>query len=163
MRKTSFAIFLVLLVSAVMISACTGNYGGSQTGQEPPQTPASTTQPDTTPAASNTGTQIDADKIVEITAAGANPKTVTITAGQTVAFVNKDSATHWPASALHPTHTVYPGSNIAKCKTAEAATIFDACKGLKEGEYFKFKFDQTGTWNYHDHLNPSIWGTVVVQ
>ncbi|MEK6824273.1 MAG: hypothetical protein AABY02_00300, partial [Nanoarchaeota archaeon] len=63
----------------------------------------------------------------------------------------------------HPSHKNYPGSDIAKCGTSEASTIFDACKGLAQGESYSFTFNEVGSWNYHDHLNPNLRGTVIVE
>ncbi len=103
------------------------------------------------------------DNTVKITSSGFSPKTLTVKAGTTVTFVNQDSNQHWPASAMHPTHTLYPGSGIEKCGTAEEKTIFDACKGLAPGESFSFTFDEKGSWNYHDHLNVPSTGTIVVE
>ncbi len=90
--------------------------------------------------------------VIEITSAGFSPQNVTISAGDKVGFVNRDSAPHWPASAPHPAHTDYPG--------------FDALKGLAQNEVFTFTFNQAGEWKYHDHLNcctnPAFFGTVIV-
>ena len=103
------------------------------------------------------------DNIIEITSSGFSPSTLTVNEGETtVTFINKDSSPHWPASAVHPTHTVYPGSGIQKCGTAEESNIFDACGGLKQGESFSFIFNEKGSWGYHDHLQPSSRGTIVV-
>ncbi len=99
---------------------------------------------------------------VEITEDGFSPKTVSIKAGDTVTFVNRDIVPHWPASAMHPEHTAYPGSDIKKCGTPEQAGIFDACKELAQGESFSFTFNEKGSWGYHDHLNPTLWGTINV-
>lgn len=99
--------------------------------------------------------------VVKITSSGFEPKTLTVKAGTTVKFVNGDSNLHWPASAVHPTHTVYPGSGIEKCETGEP--IFDACKGLAQGESLSFTFSEKGSWKYHDHLSVSSTGTVVVE
>lgn len=101
--------------------------------------------------------------VIEITSSGFSPSVLTINKSDTVTFVNRDTAEHWTASANHPMHTVYPGSGIEKCGTAEQPQIFDACKGLSQGETFSFKFDNVGTWKYHDHLNPSSTGTIIVQ
>ena len=101
------------------------------------------------------------DNTIRITAAGFEPKTATIKAGTTVTFVNEDSSKHWPASAMHPTHTLYPGSDINKCGSEEA--IFDACKGLEQSESFSFTFNEKGSWKYHDHLGVSSTGTIVVE
>lgn len=100
---------------------------------------------------------------VEMVSAGFNPKTISISRGETVTFINKDSTAHWPASNLHPTHTTYPGSSIQKCGTADEAATFDACKSLAEGEQYSFTFTRVGTWPYHDHLNPSKSGVIVVK
>ncbi|MBI4151358.1 hypothetical protein HY496_00165, partial [Candidatus Woesearchaeota archaeon] len=63
----------------------------------------------------------------------------------------------------HPTHTVYPHSGIEKCGTADEGMIFDACRALAQGETFSFIFTETGSWKYHDHLNPRKTGTVIVE
>lgn len=101
---------------------------------------------------------------VSITDSGFSPQNLNILAGDTVKFVNQKSSSSWPASAVHPTHTAYPGSDIQKCGTSEQSTIFDACRGLQTGESWSFTFNppNTGTWNYHDHLNPSMHGSVTV-
>jgi Raf kinase inhibitor-like YbhB/YbcL family protein len=96
-------------------------------------------------------------KMVGITSSGFNPSSLTIKTGDTVVFQNNDTELHWPASAVHPTHTVYPESGGC------IGSKFDACAGLAQSETFTFTFNQKGTWNYHDHLNPGLTGTVVVE
>ena len=100
-------------------------------------------------------------KTIEITTSRFSPNTLEVSKGTAVVFVNKGSSLSWPASAMHPTHTVYPGSGIDKCGTGEE--IFDACIGLEEGESWIFVFGEIGEWKYHDHLNPGKTGTVVVK
>ncbi|MEK7598806.1 MAG: plastocyanin/azurin family copper-binding protein [Patescibacteria group bacterium] len=132
----------------------------------PPAPPAVTNQNGTTPKSTDSSTPapVETNK-VEITANGFSPSTIKVRAGDTVTWTNKDSAPHWPATAAHPTHLVYPGSDITKCGTAAQSGIFDACKGLAPGESFPFKFDQAGTWKYHDHMNPvaPFFGSVTVE
>lgn len=102
--------------------------------------------------------------MVRINANGFAPETLTIRQGESVVFVNTDSeGAHWPASNNHPTHTNYPDSGIEKCGTDEASDIFDACHGLEQGETYHFAFNEVGTWEYHDHLNPFLTGTIVVE
>ncbi len=96
-------------------------------------------------------------KMVGITSSGFNPSSLTIKAGDTVVFQNNDSQLHWPASAVHPTHAAYP--ETGGCLGSK----FDACTGLAQSETFSFTFNQKGTWNYHDHLNPSLQGIVTVE
>ncbi|MBI2137686.1 hypothetical protein HYU12_04175 [Candidatus Woesearchaeota archaeon] len=99
-------------------------------------------------------------KTVEISSAGFNPAAVKINVGDTVTWINKDSVAHWPASAQHPTHTVYP--EAGGC----IGSRFDACRELAEGESFSFTFSHAGEWKYHDHLNcctdSRFFGTVIV-
>ena len=63
----------------------------------------------------------------------------------------------WPASAFHPTHKAYPTTGGCLGST------FDACKGVLPGESWSFKFDIAGSWKYHDHLKPIVFGTIVVE
>lgn len=86
---------------------------------------------------------------VQIDETGFHPQTVTIASGTTVTFVNNGQAAHWPASDVHPTHTVLPG--------------FDSKRGLETGETYEFTFTQKGTWSMHDHLFPTHTGSIVVQ
>ena len=85
---------------------------------------------------------------ITITGSGFSPPSVTINAGDTVKWVNGDNRSHWPASDPHPQHTEYAG--------------FDSF-GISAGSDWSFKFNNTGTWNYHDHQSPSKTGVVVVQ
>ncbi len=110
-----------------------------------------------------TATTLPKENTVEIILSGFNPETLIVKQGTTVTFVNKDSKDHWPASAVHPTHQLYPGSDISKCGTSEKNMIFDACRGLKSGESWQFTFNEKGSWKYHDHLTPSLRGTIIVE
>jgi|GEM_PF-2555718 len=111
----------------------------------------------------NEGEELPKEATIEITSSGFSPGSVRIAKGGTVTWINRGAAASWPASAVHPTHTVYPGSGIEKCGTAEAASIFDACTGLAEGESYSFTFGPAGTWRYHDHNNPGRTGSVEVK
>lgn len=77
------------------------------------------------------------------------PASVEVKVGDTVTFVNNGTAGMWVASAPHPTHTDYPE--------------FDAKKEYTPGESYQFTFTKAGTWKYHNHKNPSAFGTVVVK
>lgn len=94
---------------------------------------------------------------------GYSPAAITVKRGGTIIFDNKSSRIMWSASAVHPAHKVYPGSGIEKCGTSEQASIFDACKGYGFGESWEFKFNEQGTWKYHNHLQSSHTGTIIVE
>lgn len=90
------------------------------------------------------------------------PANIIVQKGTKIVFKNDDSTERWPASAMHPTHTRYPGSGIDKCGTIEEKNIFDACRGIAPGKEYSFVFNEVGEWNYHDHLTPSIFGKITV-
>lgn len=103
------------------------------------------------------------ENIITYTNTGFSPGTITVSLGETVTWVNESNSSVWVASAFHPTHTVYPGSDIQKCGTPQEAGIFDACEGIASGASWSFTFNSAGTWNYHNHLSPARTGKVVVQ
>lgn len=86
---------------------------------------------------------------VTYTASGFSPRSVTVKSGSTVAFKNESSGELWVASDPHPIHTGLLG--------------FDAKKGIASGQTYSFTFTKAGTFGFHDHLNPSHTGTVVVE
>ncbi|MEK7195942.1 MAG: DUF5667 domain-containing protein [Patescibacteria group bacterium] len=94
---------------------------------------------------------------VVITDESFSPVELKVKKGDTVVWTNKGSNSSWPASAVHPTHDVYPE------KGGCIGSTFDACKGLNSGETFKFVFNQVGSWKYHDHLNSAHTGVIIVE
>jgi plastocyanin len=90
-----------------------------------------------------------------------SPSTVTIAQGGTVTFVSTASDM-WVASNPHPVHTGYDGTSMqTHCAAGYAgAAPFDQCA---VGSSFTFTFSKTGTWGYHNHMNPGLSGTVIVQ
>ncbi len=94
---------------------------------------------------------------------GYTPNRVTIKAGESVEWVNKSTRDFWPASNIHPTHSLYPDSTIFKCLTPEEQNIFDACLPIESGKTYSFTFNHVGEWRYHDHLRPNKTGIVIVK
>ena len=92
----------------------------------------------------------EATAVVSITKNGFVPATLVIKAGQTIKWINNDDSPHRVASDPHPTHTGLPG--------------FDSKNDLEKSASFNFNFDKTGTFGYHDHLNPETFkGFISVQ
>ncbi|MDP3794444.1 MAG: cupredoxin domain-containing protein [bacterium] len=85
---------------------------------------------------------------VQLTENGFQPEPLTIQQGDTVEFRTGRGKPFWPASDLHPTHTIYPK--------------FDPREPIEPGETWSFRFDKTGQWRYHDHLAPLFRGTIIV-
>lgn len=108
-----------------------------------PTAPPTTTSTDLTePSTTESG-------VVSYSDSGFSPVSLTIKVGDTVNFKNQSGKSMWVASDPHPIHTVYPE--------------FDAKKEVANGENYSFTFTKVGTWKYHDHLNPSDTGTIIVQ
>ncbi len=84
---------------------------------------------------------------------------IVVTKGTRIRFLNASSAATWPASGIHPTHTLYPEKQPTDC----LGSSFDSCGSLMRGEYFDFTFNYVGRWPFHDHLHGYHSGTIVVQ
>ncbi len=112
-----------------------------------PSTVTSTPTETAAPTASE-GAMMKGETAVTVTASGFSPKDVTIKAGDSVTWMNNDSAVHNVSSAIHPTHQVYPPLNLGN---------------IEAGGKVSLKFPTAGTYKYHDHLSPSLTGTVTVE
>lgn len=87
---------------------------------------------------------------VMYTSGGFSPKTVTIKKDDIVVFENKTGKPASIASDEHPTHLLY--SEFDQYKTDQ--------RGKNE---FRFMFEKVGAWKYHDHLNSTMMGTIIVE
>lgn len=85
---------------------------------------------------------------IEMTDKGFAPKDLKIKQFDTITFINKDGAPHWPASDVHPEHKICPG--------------FDSLRGLTFGESYSLVFDKKISCPFHDHLNPALKGKIEV-
>ncbi|MAZ40865.1 hypothetical protein CL654_02010 [bacterium] len=94
-------------------------------------------------------TDIPVAATVTYTDDGFSPPTVEIMQGETVRFVNKSSRPMWVASNEHPAHTIL--------------STFDQFGVSGFGEGYQYTFDQPGNWEYHDHVNASELGVVIVR
>lgn len=86
--------------------------------------------------------------VIQMTSDRFLPPEIKIKRNTIVRFVNTDSLWHWPASNLHPSHTLYPE--------------FDPRKAVGPKEEWSFKFEKVGEWKFHDHLAPYSTGKVIV-
>ena len=80
-------------------------------------------------------------KNVNIYGSGFSPKSVTITAGDTITWVNKDNATH----------QIY----------GEKGDFVSPV--LKENQKWSFTFQAAGTYTYKDELHPKLAATIIVK
>jgi len=101
--------------------------------------------------------EAEIQNVITYTSGGFSPSVINVKKGEEVTFLNESGGAMWPASAIHPTHTLYPTQGGC------VGSTFDACQGIQPGDSWSFKFDIAGSWKYHNHLNPSQTGTVVVE
>ncbi|MDO8474262.1 MAG: hypothetical protein Q7S62_01855 [bacterium] len=101
---------------------------------------------------------------VVYTDGGYSPKELAIKKGDIVTFRNESSQPMWTASAMHPNHTAYPGTNITNCgKPAMMGMMFDACAVTSAGSSWMFQFNEIGEWGYHNHMQASHTGNIIVE
>lgn len=83
---------------------------------------------------------------------GVTPLATTVKSGENVIWLNESSKTIQVASNSHPTHTenreLTNGESVISVESGASATV---------------TLTKTGTWGFHDHLNPKMEGSVVVQ
>ena len=102
------------------------------------------------------------DVTVTYSDTGFTPKEITITLGTKVNFVNQSSKGMWVASAKHPDHTVYSGTGLIQHCPDTTNTSFDECTAVASGGSYSFIFNKEGTWKYHNHVDATKFGTVIV-
>jgi hypothetical protein len=83
-----------------------------------------------------------------LTTQGFVPAELYVVRGGKVVFVNESDHPFWPASNLHPDHSIY----------AE----FDPREPIDVGGQWSFVFDKPGTWGFHDHVRSYYTGVVHV-
>lgn len=103
----------------------------------------------TTPTATEgSPATVRAEETITLTSNGYSPASLTVKVSTKVIFVNKSGKTATIDSDPHPVHTSFPALNLG---------------AFKDGETLIFTFDKAGTYGYHNHLNATQKGTIVVQ
>ena len=163
-KKTllTVVVLAVVLVSWILLSNKEDVAVNTSTPTVSP-TPTPLVSPSLSPLTTVSPSPIISKKVVTYTDSGYSPNTITIKKGETVTWKNDSKLLMWTASAVHPTHKAYPGTNIANCGTPAGFNQFDACGGVASGQSWSFKFDNVGTWGYHNHLKASDWGKIIVE
>ncbi len=143
---------VVIAGVVIIVLALAGWYFMSSQKSSTPQAPAEVTQTPTStevPTSTATDAAMTSEKnVVKVTSSGFSSKSITIKVGESVTWQNDDSENHIVNSAVHPTHLVYPPLNLGV---------------IKPGETRSLTFSEAGTYKYHDHLNPSLTGSVTVE
>lgn len=142
----------VIIVGVILLVLAGGwfilNAQKSATPTPSPQVPATATPTEPSPTSATEEGQVKQENLVKISSAGFDAKNITIKVEESVSWTNADSADHTVNSAPHPLHTDYPPLNLGV---------------IKPGESKSLSFPKAGTYRYHDHLNPSLFGSVTVE
>lgn len=137
------AIVVVVVIAFLLVS---NKKGSSEIA--PQTTEQSKYGEGTNPTALPVQTEEAAITDVAITSSGFTPPTVNIDVGTKIVWTNKSGEAATVNSALHPTHSIYPPLNLNEVLVNGSVSLV---------------FDTPGTYQYHDHLNPSRTGTVEVK
>lgn len=153
------AIVLILLIGFLIAgkketsAPTTKDLNTEETSQQQEETQESSTpiQPVVKPSTNKPAVSVTnlPPATVRYTADGFSPTTVTITKGGSVQFINDSNSQMWVASNPHPSHSAYPA--------------FDQRTSVGRGGTYTFTFTEIGKWYFHNHLNSSRTGLVIVK
>lgn len=152
--KTSgiIAAVIAVLVVAGGAFALTRKSSPKPATEQTTQTTADKNQSTTTPTTTDTNTTPEAPDssaaTITYTDDGFSPGTLTVKAGTKVTIQNKSTHTIEFDSDPHPVHTTNRDLNVGTVAAGQSMT---------------FTTDKTGTFGYHDHLDASKTGTLIVQ
>ena len=140
-QRTNWLAFLLIAVFVVLLVALVGYlYLNKGKTTSTTTTTSTTSSAKTTPVLAAT---------VTITKDGFVPATIQVKKGSQVTWTNTDGATHQVVTDPHPAHT--------NLKSLDSDP-------LGQGDSFTFTFEKTGTYGYHDEMNPlKFKGTVIVK
>lgn len=141
MKKTVLSVVLVAVVIAVAVVALT--HKSSNTND-------SSAQNSSTPASSSSSSSSSTKAVASIaySASGFSPSTITVKSGDTVAIKNTSSTDMQFDSDPHPVHSDDTDLNAGL---------------VSPGQTLTFTVTKKGTFGYHNHLDPSQRGTIVIK
>lgn len=96
----------------------------------------------------DTTTPTGSEAVITYSDSGYAPSSVTVKAGDKVIIKNTSSRSMQFDSDPHPAHTTNPELNVG---------------AVSPGQEMSFVVDTKGTFGYHNHLNASQKGTIIVQ
>lgn len=144
-NKTAVAVIgagVLLVAAAVLAFVFMAPKSSAPTSDQIETKTEETTEKKSADTATNTSITI------VYTNSGFSPNSYTVKAGSTVKVENKSSSSLQFSSADHPTHREETELNLA---------------AVEPGGSITFTPTKTGTWGFHDHLNASNTGTLIVE
>ncbi len=146
-RKKIAAVIILLAVVGVGLALFFANQGTPAT--EPSPAPKATAQSATTAVTPvSNSSEASTQPRIRFTSNGFSPATLTVAVGTMISVTNDSNDTVNVESNPHPTHTDNPFLNIGNIEPGQSKTV---------------TITKAGTLGYHNHLNPSMTGTIVAQ
>lgn len=109
-----------------------------------------TQKPTPVPGTKKEQTRQQETALIRMSKDGFTPATINIKKGDVVTWTNDNDSPVHIASDPHPTNDILPG--------------LDSEESLNKGDSYSYTFEKSGTFTYHDHLNPLKYtGTIVVE
>lgn len=151
MRRSTAAVVVVVIIILLIVGVVVARHKSNQPASSSNQTnstPTPVSQPSQQPTNTPGGSTSSESANVDYTDNGFSPAAVTIKSGGTLTFVNKTSDTIQVDSDPHPEHTDDTDLNVGTIAPGQSKSV---------------KVSKTGTFGIHNHLSPSVQGTVTVQ
>lgn len=148
-KKLLVGVFFLVICGGVLLLYTHTNSSSSFTPQG--LIPTSTSAPTPTsvygPGSSRQAVTPNPKDNVVLTASGFVPKVLTIHAGDTVTWMNNSGVQATVNSDPHPLHTAYPPLNLGE---------------FNDGDILILTFPKPGRYSYHNHLDATQTGTILV-
>ncbi len=140
MNLKKIGMFGLIAASAVILAACTKNNA----------IPSNSTNSggDKSSAAEQKSSDAMAAGTITYADSGFSPASLTVKVGETITVKNTGTTPVSFNSDPHPQHTSFPELNLGRIGPGESKTV---------------TLSSAKTYTYHNHLNPSQRGTIVVQ
>jgi plastocyanin len=149
MKNAAIVIVILAVLGGGAILAANSSSSDKTNNQsnKPASQNSANAQNQNSSAAAATGNDQSTGATITYGGNGFSPSTLTVKSGTTVTVKNTAGPLEF-ASDPHPAHTDDPELNAGVVKTGGSVT---------------FTVTKTGSHGYHNHLNPSDTGTIVVQ
>lgn len=146
-------VLIGIIAAAGIILLGTWAYIMSQPGTDntaidtPTPTPSSPVETNEPPAPTEAVTEPTSSATIAFTDSGFSPATTTVKKGAVITVVNNSTVDVQFSSADHPTHQLRPELNMERLQPGKSGT---------------FTVTEVGTWGFHDHLDATKTGKIVV-
>lgn len=147
LMKIKYLVVLIVVILLVLAYLSRDQLRQLLSGNPSQPSPATTLTPTTTPGEASSSTPVS-ENMVTLTSTGFQPAKLTVKTGTVVTFVNKSGAMATVNSNPHPTHENYQLLNLGR---------------FSDGGTLSLTFNKPGSFGYHNHLNSSQTGTIIVE